>query len=148
MQNDIVPPPSDVKQPPQADKPAVPTAATTPAQPAANAKQEAVKPQPDADQAGQPEVKSSKKKSDKPVGVIITAVALFLVLAGFAVYAGLSSDNLDSVYKAASDISNPVVEKGQETPVADVDSVISETEGLQGDVQDLDSEVTDQALGL
>ena len=80
--------------------------------------------------------------------MIITAVALFLVLAGFAVYAGLSSDKLDSVYKSASDISNPVVEKGQETPVADVESVISETEGLQGDVQDLDSEVSDQALGL
>ena len=148
MQNDIV------RQPPSPqNKPVPPQVQPTPVQAAPQSPtttpQQLPNPVPAALGTNSQDAKSQSpgNKSDKPVAAIITAIVLCLALVGAAVYLGLSS-------KEASDTSSkqPASQNQQAqdaaAPTSDIDSAVSETDGLQQEVPDLEPELADQSLGL
>ena len=100
----------------------------------------------------QPPQSQPKKRSAKPIGIIITAIIVCLVLAGGAVYATMhkkakpattsqvTSQQAETATKDST--TNPASDAG------DVDSAITQTNDLQDQGQDISSDLTDQSLGL
>jgi len=96
--------------------------------------------------ADQPPVEvAPKKRSTKPVGIIIVAVIVCLALAGGVIYATLQKNKSGSKKATSSQSATTQTQPATASP-DDVDGAINQTNDLQD--QGNSSELSDQNLGL
>lgn len=87
-----------------------------------------------------------KHKSNKPIGVIVTAVIVCTGLVGGAIYGATQQSGKDSNV-ATTNTAQPTTTQADDT-LSEVDAALEETNNIQNTPQDLSTEMSDASLGL
>lgn len=146
MQNDIVRQPPQPTPEPPVEAPAEPSVTDVPAPSPVQPESPAVSETEEKQSSQEP---PKKPKSNRPTGVIVAAIIVFLALSGGVIYGTMQKTNEDT--KEAIPVvmqGQPVEQKARAGTAQDVTDTISEIEASSSQPTDMSADLSDQTLGL